>query len=540
MRKANRAGQISIQAKMNLALMLVLMTIMTASLVYAVLTEKRLVLDVVEQQTRDAADSYFDSINTMMLTGTMDQREVLRQKILSRPGIVDARIVRGEGVVNMYGAGHEYQAPVDEFDERGLQGETIVDVRKNGNSRILTVINPILAETDYRGTNCLLCHPVTENSVLGTVRLSFDLADLDAEVDRNIFISALIQFLLLVVALLVMAYLVHRIVIRRIHAMRKTMETMAQDSDLSRQVETGAKDEVGTMALAFNQMIARFRESLQTVSETTGQLTDVSDRVSSVAEETLRIVMEQRSETDQVATAMNEMAATVQEVAQNAAQTAEASHGADNGARSGALVATEALGSIDVLIRDIGKAAKVIVRVDHDSASIGMVLDVIQDIAKQTNLLALNAAIEAARAGEHGRGFAVVADEVRTLASRTQKSTEEIQHMIEKLQASAREAVRAMEGAQERAQSSSDYVENAAEGLAMISGEVSTITGMNTQIAIAAEEQSSVAEEINRNIVSISQMADMTSEGAKQTSQSSEDLVRLVGELQRMVSQFRL
>ena len=530
----------SVQAKINLALLVVFALVLSASLFYAATTEKRLVLQVVEQQTKDAADSYFDSINTMMLTGTMAQRDVLRNKILARPGVIDARIIRAEPITAVFGPGFAHQAPADALDQRALAGESIMEVLEEQNGRVLTVVNPILAHKDYRGTNCLTCHQVPEDSVVGAVRISYDLSALDNEVDRNILISAGIQLLLLVAGLLMMGYIIRRVVIKRINDMRHTMEAMTANEDLSRSVAIHAEDEVGAMGHAFNRMIGKFRHSLEAVAGVTHTLGEVSERVAKVAEKTHSAVMEQRSETDMVASAMNEMSATVQEVARHATQTASASSGADDESRLGVRVATEALDGIEVLIRDIEHAAQVIKQVEADSVSIGMVLGVINGIAEQTNLLALNAAIEAARAGEQGRGFAVVADEVRTLASRTQKSTEEIQATIEQLQNGVRDAVKAMENAQTKAHDGSDSVAKVAQSLNVIAGEVGSINDMNTQIATAAEEQSAVAEEINRNITTISVIADTTSADAQQTSQISEELVRLAAELNRLVSQFKL
>jgi methyl-accepting chemotaxis protein len=523
----------SVQTKINLALLAVLVLIMSASLFVAADAEKKLVLQVVEQQTKDAADSYFDSINTMMLTGTMAQREVLRKKALARPGVIDARIIRGEPVIRTFGPGFDHQAPVDALDRAALTGEAIVKVTKQDDGRrVLTVINPILAHSDYRGTNCLGCHQVPENSVMGAVRIAYDLDALDQQVNRNLQLLGAVQLVLLLAGVAVMIYTVRRVIISRITDMRHTMEAMTRDEDLSRSVTVGAHDEIGAMATAFNRMIGKFRGSLEAVAAVTQQLTDVSGRVSNV--------MEQRSETDMVASAMNEMSATVQEVARNASQTATASTGADNESKAGVRVASEALDGIDTLIQDIEKAAEVVRQLEADSASIDTVVGVIKGIAEQTNLLALNAAIEAARAGEQGRGFAVVADEVRTLASRTQKSTEEIQHMIEQLQQGVGNAVQAMVAAQSRARSGSDCVARAAQSLGAIADEVGTINEMNTQIATAAEQQSAVAEEINRNITTISRIADTTSADATQTSQISEELVQLAAELKRLVGQFRL
>ena len=532
--------QMSVQTKINIALLSVFFVVMSASLIFSVNNERRLVLDVVEQQTKDTADSYFDSINTMMLTGTMAQRNVLRDKVLARPGITDARIIRTDLITSVFGPGFDHQAPADELDRRALAGEEIMQVSDNNGKRILTVINPIHASNDYRGTDCLACHQVPSNSVVGAVRISYSLDALDSQVERNLWTAAGIQLLLLIAGLAVMVFIVRRTVIKRIHAMRHTMEAIAKDDDLSYSVLVENRDEVGAMGDAFNRMIAKFKHSLHAVSDVTQKLHDVSDQVSHVADTTLQAVVEQRTETDMVASAMNEMSATVQEVARHATQTAEASQGADEESKAGVLVAKEAIDGIQALIKEIASAASVVQQVETDTANISAVLDVIKGIAEQTNLLALNAAIEAARAGEQGRGFAVVADEVRTLASRTQKSTEEIQNMIERLQLGVKNAVAAMAGAQVRATSGSVCVEKASQSLHVIAAEVATINDMNTQIATAAEEQSAVAEEINRNITTISSIADNTSTGATQTAQSSEELVRLSAELRRLVNQFKL
>lgn len=532
--------QMSVQTKINIALLSVFFVVMAASLVFSVSNEKKLVLEVVEQQTKDTADSYFDSINTMMLTGTMAQRNVLRDKILARPGITDARIIRADLITSVFGPGYDHQAPADELDRRALAGEEIIEVSDDGRGRVLTVINPIHASKDYRGTDCLGCHQVAPDSVVGAVRISYSLDALDSQVEHNMWMAVTIQLLLLLAGLAVIIFIVRRTVIKRIHAMRHTMEAIAKDDDLSYSVVVESRDEVGAMGDAFNRMIAKFKQSLHAVADVTQQLHDVSDQVSHVADTTLQAVVEQRTETDMVASAMNEMSATVQEVARHATQTAAASQEADEESRQGVLVAQQAIEGIHELIAEIESAAQVVQQVETDTANISAVLDVIKGIAEQTNLLALNAAIEAARAGEQGRGFAVVADEVRTLASRTQKSTEEIQNMIERLQHGVKNAVGAMEGAQQRATKGSDCVEKASQSLHVIAAEVATINDMNTQIATAAEEQSAVAEEINRNITTISSIADNTSTGATQTARSSEELVRLAAELRRLVNQFKL
>ena len=541
MQKRSAMPNLSIQAKINLLVIAIFVVILVLALWRMASSETALVRDVVEQQTRDAADSYFDSINTMMLTGTMANRGLTRDKILERPGVLEARILRTPEIDKVYGKGFAEQYPVDELDRRALAGEAVIEISAQDGGRVMTVVNPILASKDYRGTNCLMCHAVAENTVVGAVRVSYSLAALDAQVNRNVRNNALIFLAVFVLGLGLLVYLMRHIVIHRINRLRDTIEDVARNADLSRDVLDGNQhDEIGRMAKAFAHMLQTFRASMQAVANSSTQLNQVAGRVASVSEGTLHGVLSQQQGIGMVADAMNQMNLSVQEIAGNAVSTAEASKQATAEASNGALVSTEALGGIGNLMNQIDKAAKVIKKVDTDSENIGKVLDVIRGIAEQTNLLALNAAIEAARAGEAGRGFAVVADEVRTLASRSQQSAEEIRSMIEMLQSGARDAVAVMDGAREKAASCEEQVEAAAESLAVIAGEVNSISGMNSQIATAAEEQTAVAEEVNGNVGQINQMAEQAAEGARHSSEISEELVVLSSQLEELVSRFRL
>jgi len=334
-------------------------------------------------------------------------------------------------------------------------------------------------------------------------------------------------------------WLVNVILLQKLRRISEVANAISRN-DVSHHCNMESHDLIGEIITSFNRMAENLRKMIGEISGATTQLASAAEEMSAVTDEASKGVQQQQAEIEHVATAMNEMTATVQEVAQNAASAAQSAQAADSDARAGALVSTEALAGIECLVSEVEKAAGVIHRLEQESENIGMVLDVIRGIAEQTNLLALNAAIEAARAGEQGRGFAVVADEVRTLASRTQQSTQEIQEMIERLQAGAVDAVKVMEEAQNMATTSSEQVEKAAESLGEIAGAIATINDMNTQIASAAEEQSAVAAEINANVANIRDVSDQTAAGAQQTASASEELARLSAQLQGLMAQFRM
>ncbi|WP_235045541.1 methyl-accepting chemotaxis protein [Methylophaga lonarensis] len=310
--------------------------------------------------------------------------------------------------------------------------------------------------------------------------------------------------------------------------------------DLTQKIAISGKSDFSWMAFELDSARKNVANLVHTLIGGVSQLNTATQNMAVISKETVDGVLKQQSETEQVATAMNEMAASVQEVARTASNAAEAAKNADNEAKAGKQVVLETMESIDSLASEVEKAADTLSKLEADIGNIGAIVDVIRGITEQTNLLALNAAIEAARAGEHGRGFAVVADEVRTLAARTQSSTHEIEEMVERLQQGARQAVKVMNEGRERAKTSVEKAASAGAALDTITAMISTMDEMSEQISNAANEQTSVAESINRGIVNISQVADHTAEGARETSKAVETLSSLSAQLQEASGKFKV
>ncbi|WP_454833064.1 methyl-accepting chemotaxis protein [Pseudomonas veronii] len=312
------------------------------------------------------------------------------------------------------------------------------------------------------------------------------------------------------------------------------------EGNLTRPIKVDGDDEAGRLLAAMAKMQDKLRDTLQRIAGSATQLASAAEELNAVTDESARGLTQQNNEIEQAATAVNEMTSAVEEVARNAVSTSEASRNATTSAGDGRDLVQETVSAIERMSGDVQATATLIGDLANESRDIGKVLDVIRGLTDQTNLLALNAAIEAARAGEAGRGFAVVADEVRALAHRTQQSTSEIERMIGSIQAGTEHAVDSMRNSTERAESTLNIAKGAGMSLDTINTAIVEINERNLVIASAAEEQAQVAREVDRNLVNIRDLSVQSATGAGQTSAASSELSRLAVDLNGMVGRFRL
>ncbi|WP_339671499.1 methyl-accepting chemotaxis protein [Dasania marina] len=381
---------------------------------------------------------------------------------------------------------------------------------------------------------------VSESKKLGDIYIRMDLTEVE-QASSSLVTAATIITLIAMGFSTILALFIQRAIVLPINSVVSALQDIAEgDGDLTQRLNGNSKDELGELARWFNVFIEKIHLITKRFSDTSSNLTDSAHELSSTMKITTQGVVTQQREIDQVASAITQMSGTVQEVGRNVANAAKDAEEADNQTIRGRQIVNETMDSIESLASEIDRASDVIIRLQQETDNIGSVLEVIGGIAEQTNLLALNAAIEAARAGEQGRGFAVVADEVRSLASRTQTSTQEIQVMIDKLQSGARDAVQVMKKGKQQASQSVKHAENAGQSLGRITDAVAKIKNMTQQIESASQEQSSVTEEINQSVINISVVANQTAADSQRIAKGGIELSELALNLRGLVSGFKL
>lgn len=376
-----------------------------------------------------------------------------------------------------------------------------------------------------------------------TVKSAEDLMASQVVAANNEKSNAIIQLFSVALVVLLLGVLAAALITRQITRPLNDSVIAARriaDGDLTHDIGTDRRDELGLLQNTMQHMTSSLRELIGGIGQGVTQIATAAEELSAATEQTSAGVTQQKLEVDQVATAMNEMASTVQEVAQNTEDASRAARQATERAAHGSAVVQHATKEISQLSGEVGQLGVAMQRLTHDSDKIGSVIDVIKAVAEQTNLLALNAAIEAARAGEQGRGFAVVADEVRSLAQRTQSSTTEIEALIQALQHGTVEASSLMDASMRRTEGTVELARQAEQALVEITHSIGTIEQMSQQISAAAEEQSAVTDEINRSVISVRDVADQSATATEQSAASTLELARLGNTLQNMVARFKV
>jgi methyl-accepting chemotaxis protein len=408
------------------------------------------------------------------------------------------------------------------------------------------VVRVALADTMAQGcVNCHNNHPDTPkndwqiNDVRGILEVQ---VPIDEQLVKATSLNTTITLVVLVAvssSTLLLFIMFRQLISNRLRSVANALRNIADgDSDLSQRLDETPTDEIGQISVSFNHFILQLEKTMSQISSQVSQLTETTSSMATVSEQTRQGAANQQEVTEQVALSMNEMISATKEMATIAENTAGNSQDTQQQSQHGQKLITENLQSVEGLAKNMRKAAEVVIGLEKESQSIGSVLEVIRGIAEQTNLLALNAAIEAARAGEQGRGFAVVADEVRTLASRTQESTEEINRMIDKLQASAKSAVQSIEQGNKGIVLSEQKAQEAHQVINTVGDAITSIQEQNLQIATATEEQASIGEEIHGNINSIQQVTNESNDNAMQLFQMAEEINLAANNINKQLKRF--
>lgn len=647
----------SLRGKVNLTVGISFVLVIASVTTYTVQRESQRLTEFTEEQTRDLTTFYFDSLNTMMLTGTMDQRAILRKKILARSGVVDARVIRGEPVRQQFGPGYPEEQPIDDLDRRALAGEDIAQIEDRPGGRVWTVLTPFRATENTRNVNCLQCHHVPPGSINGAIRISYSLEKVDASVRKEMWVSIIANILFLATGLLlvnvVLAGWVTNPLSRLMHVVKRRA---AGEEDVRAEVQS--QDEVGRLAEAFNTMaeniavsarrehasteelrskVARLLDVINKVTEgnydvqvgfngtdaigelagnlqtmityirnsieekrtavdklrrevdqildvvtkaaegnLTGKITLESqdaigqlargvqrmiDSLSTLVAQVQRSGIQVASSTTEIAATSRqqeataaEQAATTNEIVTTATEISATSRELENTMREVASISDQTAQSasrgqdglsrmqhtMKQIVDASGSIASKLEILNEKASNIGSVVTTINKVADQTNLLSLNAAIEAEKAGEYGYGFAVVAREIRRLADQTAVATLDIEQIVKEMQSAVSAGVMSMEKFSDQVRRSVDDVTQVSQQLTRIIGQVQELTPRFESVHQSMHLQAQGAQHIHQSMMTLNESAQHTADSIRQSNAAIERLNDAAHDLQAGVTRFKV